>query len=277
MAGRFERLVLSHWSARDLAAAFDIPREQATLGHVTLGAFPGAVPLTADLGRWRAYVRDAIIDPALGRDMLMLQTVRRPALLRQVFAVAIGHPAQILSLNKLVGSLQESASLETVAHYLGLLHDAYLVATLPKFSHRAIRLRASPPKLVPLNNAFLAAGSSQDLPSAERAPELWGAWVESACLALLVNSGQEVCYWREEALEVDAVSAGSWGMLAIEVKTAPYTMRDLRGLLEFCRRQPEYRPLVICDEQHTSIAQAGGLDALPWQAFLWDGPEALGG
>ena len=67
--------------------------------------------LRNDLERWAAYVKDAIIDPAIGRDVLALGTVRRPGLLRQVFAAATGCLAQIVSLQKL----------QTVAHYLALL------------------------------------------------------------------------------------------------------------------------------------------------------------
>jgi len=52
------------------------------------------------------------------------RTVRKPALLRQVFAVAAGSPAQIISLQKMQGQLQDSGALETVAHYLALLQDA---------------------------------------------------------------------------------------------------------------------------------------------------------
>jgi uncharacterized protein len=78
--------------------------------------YPGAVQYQDDFPRWSAYVRDAIIEPAIGRDVLALGAVRRPALLRQVFAIAAGSPAQIMSLQKLQGQLQDSGALETVAH-----------------------------------------------------------------------------------------------------------------------------------------------------------------
>ena len=100
------------------------------LGLVRFGSYPGAVELEKTPARWRAYLRDAIIEPAIGRDMLALGTVRKPALLRQVFAVAAGSPAQIISLQKMQGQLQDSGALETVAHYLALLQDAYLIASL---------------------------------------------------------------------------------------------------------------------------------------------------
>ena len=71
--------------------------------------------------RWRVYLRDAIIDPAIGRDLLLLEMIRKPALLRQVFAIALGHPGEIISLNKIAGDLLEAGALETIAHYFAIL------------------------------------------------------------------------------------------------------------------------------------------------------------
>jgi predicted AAA+ superfamily ATPase len=155
MAGRFERLSLTHWSARALSVAFALPPAEAAVALVQTGSYPGAFPLRADPARGRAYVRDAIVEPAIGRDLMALTSIRRPALLRQIFAVAAGMPAQIVSLQKLQGQLGDPGALETVAQYLSLLSDAYLVAPLEKFSERVIRRRRAPPKLVTLNNALI--------------------------------------------------------------------------------------------------------------------------
>jgi predicted AAA+ superfamily ATPase len=111
-------------------------------------------------------------------------------------------------------------ALETIASYLELLHEAYLVAGLEKFSRRAIRRRAAPRKLITLNNAFLSATHPDGAPDPARDPARFGAWVENACLAAAVNLGQRVTYWREEPLEVDGVLEGSWGSWAVEIKTA---------------------------------------------------------
>jgi predicted AAA+ superfamily ATPase len=275
MAGRFERLALSHWPARDLARAFGLTQDEAVDAVVRFGGFPGGMGLRHDLARWRAYIRDSIVDPAVGRDILTLQPVRKPALVRQVFAVCVGHPSEIVALNKLAGLLGESGALATVAHYLELLGDAYLVAALRKFSKRELRRRSSPPKLVPLNNAFLASATQGDLPTRSGDPQRWGRWVENACLALMVNSGQAVHYWREAPLEVDAVVEGTWGKWAIEVKTGPYTQRDLAGLLEFSKRFRTYRPLLVCDEAETALARRLGVGSISWQQFLWSGTEEV--
>jgi uncharacterized protein len=272
LAGRFERMTLSHWSTSSLASVFQIPAEEAALRTVQFGSYPGAVSLQSDPARWRAYLRDAIIEPAIGRDVLALGAVRRPGLLRQVFAVAVGSPAQIVSLQKLQGQLQEKGSLETVAHYLALLQDAYLIAALERFSTRAHRRRAAPPKLVTLNNALLSAMHPEGPPDPTREPARFGFWVENACLAFAVNQGQRVTYWREEPLEVDAVLEGSWGEWAVEVKTGTFDSQGLKGLLEFCLRNPKFRPLVITAPGDEPITRRHGLLAVSWKEFLVSGP-----
>ena len=238
------------------------------------GTYPGAWALTRDQARWRAYIRDAIIEPAIGRDVLALGQVRRPALLRQVFAVAVGSPAQIVSLQKIQGQLADRGALETVAHYLGLLQDAYLVAPLEKFAKRAVRRRAAPPKLVTLNNALLSAMHPDGPPDEQRDAPRLGSWIENACLASAVNRGQRVTYWREEPLEVDGVLEGSWGAWAIEIKSARFDSRDLAGLLEFCKRHPAFRPLVVTRPGDEDLARRLDLQAISWVDFLAAGPAA---
>jgi len=272
LAGRFERLTLTHWSAASIAQVFKTEPAEAADLVVRMGSYPGAFPLRDDVPRWSAYVRDAILEPAIGRDILALASVRRPALLRQVFGVAASSPAQIVSLQKIQGQLQDAGALETVAHYLALLEEAFLVAPLPKFSGRAARRRAAPPKLVTLNNALVAVMDPKGIATASLDPQRFGAWVENACLAHAWNAGQKVSYWREEPLEVDGVFEGSWGRWAVEVKSGPFRTSELKALLELVRRHSELRPLVICDDSGRAGAERAGVQAIPWQQFLLSGP-----
>lgn len=270
MAGRFEKLQLNHWGAAELVEAFHLEPEKAVHHLVRHGSYPGAFPLVDDLLRWRAYMRDSIVEPAIGRDILMLEPVRRPALLRQLFFLCLEYPAKIVALHKLAGNLQDKGALETLAHYLQVLEQAFLVAGLPKFSARPIRQRSSPPKLVVLNNGLLAA-----VHDVEPAGQGWGGRVENACLAHAVNSGQEVCYWREEPYEVDGVFSGSWGKWVVEVKTGDFVMRDLAGLLEFCRRYPEFKPLVLCSRKRAA-EKLEGIATLYWGDFLLGKGPSIG-
>jgi len=81
-----------------------------------------------------------------------------------------------------------------------------------------------------------------------------------------------VSYWREEPLEVDGVMEGTWGSWAIEVKTGRISVADLKGLGEFARRHPAFRPLVVCDDEARPVAERAGLEAIQWSQFLLRGP-----
>jgi predicted AAA+ superfamily ATPase len=273
LAGRFESLTLTHWSASSLVQTFKCKPQEAAKIVVQTGTFPGAFPFRKDIPRWSAYVRDAILEPAIGRDILALQPVRRPALLRQVFGVAASSPAQIISLQKIQGQLNDAGALETIASYLMLLEEAFLIAPLMKFARRSTRQRAAPPKLVTLNNALVAVMDPHGIADPATDPARFGAWVENACLAHAWNAGQRVTYWREEPLEVDGILEGSWGSWAIEVKTGKFQMGDLRGLFELVRRHPELKPLVVCNETGISTAERAGVQATTWQQFLLEGPQ----
>ena len=274
LAGRFERMTLSHWPAAALASTFRLSEQDAALSLVQFGSYPGAMEFKNDPARWRGYVRDAIIEPAIGRDVLALGAVRRPALLRQVFAIATASPAQIVSLQKLQGQLQDKGALETVAHYLTMLQEAYLVAPLEKFATRAHRRRSAPPKLITLNNALLSAMHPDGPPDPANEPARFGAWVENACLAFAVNQGQRVTYWREEPLEIDAVFEGSWGNWAVEVKTGSFDVHALKGLLELCRRNTKFTPLVITAPGNENVPRRHGLHSMSWEGFLITGPTS---
>lgn len=268
MAGRFERLVLSHWGARDLAALAQIPPDDAAQRLVSHGGYPGAVALWNEPSRWQVYLREAIVEPAIGRDLLALEQVRKPALLRQIFAIASGHPSEILSLDKIAGRLAEKGALETIAHYLDLLNEAFLVTALQKASRAEVRRRRSPSKLIVRDNALLAT-IGQRPPSPQTDPERWGRWVENACLARILNAGFSVNYWREEPWETDGLFVGPddfrW---LIEVKTGHYTAEDLRGLSHASEKFPDFQPIVLCDRGQERVAEAAGFEAMPWQDFV---------
>jgi len=111
-------------------------------------------------------------------------------------------------------------------------------------------------------------------PDRSQEPARFVLWVENACLAFAVNRGQRVTYWREEPLEIDAVFEGSWGEWAVEVKTGGFDFSELKGLLEFCRRNPKLRPLVITAPGTERAARHHGLAAASWEEFLMSGPPS---
>jgi hypothetical protein len=84
-----------------------------------------------------------------------------------------------------------------------------------------------------------------------------------------VNQGQNVSYWREEPLEVDGVIQGTWGAWAVEIKSSgPIVSADVRGILEFCRRNPRFKPMIVTGASEAKAGDRFGITSLTWLDFL---------
>jgi hypothetical protein len=137
----------------EMRDAFGFTLEQ----YVFFGGYPGAAPLVHDERRWADHVRDALVETTIGKDVLLMAPVHKPALLRRVFDLACRYSGQVLSYTKMLGTLQDAGNTTTLAHYLDLLAGAGMVCGLQKVAGRAaVRQRASSPKLQVFNTAFMA-------------------------------------------------------------------------------------------------------------------------
>jgi predicted AAA+ superfamily ATPase len=243
LAGRFFLHRCLHWSYAECREAFgwDLDR------WLFYGGYPGAVPLVADLEAWRRYVRDSLIEAVLGRDVLALERVTKPALLRQLFAFVCRFPAQPVAYNKMLGQLQDAGNTTTLAHYLQLLEHAFLVSGLERFSSGRARSRGSTPKLVAWNNALVNALDVRDLEEARHDGAWWGRLTENAVGAHLANNlqgvGHEVAWWRDGRAEVDYVVRSGKTVWALEVKSG--RERSAPGLEAFRKRHPNSRTLLV--------------------------------
>ena len=234
LTGRFELIRLAHWSFPEMVAAFNVTLNE----YVYFGGYPGAADLTGDEQRWRSYVLDAFVEPTLERDVLALERVDKPALLRQLFKIGAAYSGQIVAYTKLLGQLQDAGNTTTLTRYLKLLSQVGLLRGLAKFAANEIRRRASKPKLQVLNTALLTVHSAYTYDTALSDRTHWGRLVESAVGAHLCNTATadtEVYYWRESNLEVDYVVRHGHRVVGIEVKSGNKFGR-LHGLQEFGRR-----------------------------------------
>jgi predicted AAA+ superfamily ATPase len=259
LAGRFFLHRAPHWSYDECRRAFGWD-----LDHwIFFGGYPGAAPFIDDEPAWRAYVSDSLVETVLARDVLALQTVAKPALLRHLFMLAAAFPAQILSYNKMLGQLQDAGNTTTLAHYLRLLETAFLASGLERFSGGRARSRGSSPKLVLWNNALVNALGLRSFEHARRDAAQWGRLVENAVGAHLLNHLQglafELTYWRERNDEVDYVVRHGDALWAIEVKSG--RPGKPRGLEALRRLRPNTTPLIV---------GAGGIDL---EAFLTTHPQ----
>lgn len=243
LAGRFFLHRCPHWSFAECRAAFGWSLAE----WLYFGGYPGAAALREDEPAWRAYVADALIETVLNRDVLALRTVAKPALLRQLFMLAAGLPAQIISYTKLIGQLQDAGNTTTLAQYLRLLEQAYLASALTRHSAGQARQRGSIPKLILWNNALVNALGTISFSAARQDLRWWGRLVENAAGAHLLNHLQglpyQVDYWRERDDEVDYVVSTGRRVLALEVKSG--RPGRLAGLAAFKARYPRCQCLVV--------------------------------
>ena len=244
LAGRFEMTRLPHWSFAEMRAAFGWSLEQ----YLFYGAYPGAAPLARQPQRWTRYVRDALIEPIVSRDVLLLSRVDKPALLRRLLELACAYSGQILSYTKMIGQLQDAGNTTTLAHYLDLLAGAGLVTGLQKYAGGVARRRASSPKLQVFNTALVTAQAGLTLQQARDDRVFWGRLVESAVGAHLANAAVggacELYHWRERNREVDFVVRAGKRLVAIEVKSGRVP-DALPGMAAFAEAFRPMRKLLV--------------------------------
>lgn len=243
LTGRYETIPITHWSFSEMSRAFDFSLES----YIYFGGYPGPAVLLPDHRRWSHYVETSILEPTVERDVLAMQRIHKPALLKRLLRLGAGFSGQILSYNKMLGQLHDAGNATTLARYLQLLAGAGLVCGLEKFSDSSQRQMASSPKLNVLNTAIIAAFSGYDFTEACADRSHWGRLVESAVGAHLVNSATRdigVYYWRDTPYEVDFVLKRGTALVAIEVKSGSRP-DQVSGLREFERRHSPLRSIVV--------------------------------
>lgn len=261
LAGRFETIHLTHWSFTEMREAFGWNARQ----YVWFGGYPGSAVLIDDEPRWKNYVRDALIETSISKDILMLSRIDKPTLLKKLFELGCLYSGQILSFTKIMGQLQDAGNTTTLSHYLRLLETAGLLGGIEKFSTKTIRKRSSSPKFQVYNNALLSAQHSKQFEDIVKIPDEWGRMVESAVGAYLVNQsireGFSVYYWREGNDEVDFVLELQGNIIAIEVKSG--IAKNTKGMQRFARKFHPHKTYLIDNKN------------LSWEEFLKINPVEL--
>lgn len=245
LAGRYELLRMLQWTYTEWSEAFGDSLEH----YLVCGGYPGAHSYQGDWPRWQGYIRDSIIEPVIGQDLLTLGRVRKPALFRQSFEILSAYPAQEISYTKLLGQMQESGNVELVKNYMDLYSAAFLLHALPKYSSKPWQLRSSSPKLLPGCPALVAAVMGER--SVEN-DDMRGRMFELAVGLEMIQRIDRISYWREGNHEVDYVVDLHGDLYAVEVKSG--RRRTSKGLDAFLRAHPTARPVIIGPEGFATFA-----------------------
>ena len=220
LEGRFEPIKMGYWDWQEMRDAFDFNIEQ----YIYFGGFPGLASDINDEDRWRDLMESTIITPILTRDILEIEEIRNPALLRQVFELACMESARELSLTKMQGTMN-SGTVPTIKNYLNILDQTMTVKPLQKYSPSPIKEKNSVPKMQVYNSAFRNRYGLHTFEEALTDATEWGRQVESAVGAHLANRSQldgfELLYWRnDKKKECDYILKKGQALVAIEVKSS---------------------------------------------------------
>ncbi len=243
LTGRFETLYVPHWSFEEMRALHGMTLDE----YIWFGGYPGAADLRHDEARWKAYMQTSIIETSISRDILMLTRVDKPALMRQLFDLGSSYSGQILSLNKIIGQMQDAGNTTTLSQYLTLLDQAGLLTGIMKYSPEIVRQRASSPKFQVHNTGLKSALDHLPYRGVRNDPSRWGRWVESTVGAHLVNQclvlGFRLYYWRHRNDEIDFVIEGNGKVIGLEVKTS--VSNTTSGMEAFKRQFNPDRVLLV--------------------------------
>lgn len=219
LGGRFEEIRMTHWSYPEMKECFGFTLDQ----FLFYGGYPGAADLINNPDRWEQYIQSAIIDATINKDILMNTPISKPALLRQTFELGASYSGELLSLTKMLGSLQDAGNTVTLAGYINLLDESGLLCGLQKYSIDTARRRASIPKFQVYNNALKMVYNPQTFDQAIMDRKGWGRIFESGIGAWIVGQAFvhrfEVFYWRDRNDEVDFILRKKGTIIAIEVKS----------------------------------------------------------
>lgn len=248
LAGRFELIRMPHWSYTEMRDAFGLTLDE----YIYYGGYPGPAHMIHDERRWRKYIKDSLVSPAIEKDVVMTSNIYKPALMKQLFELGCTYSAEILSLTKLMGQLQDAGNVTTLAAYLDILDQCALLTGLQKYANDEARKRASIPKYQVYNNALLTAYKGRNFEADRTDTNAWGRWVESAVGAHLLSMADEldyeVYYWRESSRnksdnEVDFIVVRDGEITAIEVKSGRRGMNS--GLPAFVEAFHPIRSFVV--------------------------------
>ena len=241
LMGRHEVIRSTHWDLAEMRAAFGYTVED----YLRFGGYPGAARLKANPKRWCNYMRDSIIEATITKDILQMERVRKPALMRALFELGAQCSAQEISYRKILGQLDDKGNTETIRNYLDLLAGAGMMSGLQKYDAKQLKVKSSSPRLL-VHDPSLMTANWRNASNLMEDPAQRGHLVETAVGASLLawgaKEGFQVYWWRDGANEVDYVVQNGDDVVAIEVKSGRVKHT---GIVEFCKRNPSARPMVV--------------------------------
>ena len=230
LTGRYQTINVYHWNFLETKKLISISLEE----FLKVGGYPGSYKFIKKKDVFESFIKSSIIEPVINMDILPFSHIQKPSLFKQVFEILCNYPAQEISYTKLLGQLQNKGNTDLIKTYISFYEKAFLFKPLEKFSLKAIRMKSSTPKFLPLSPCFSLLSHREDLSS-----RVFEATVGAQLLRLQGN----LYYWRERNKEVDFVFCFKNKIYGIEVKFGK--KKSSSGMETFLNKFKKAHPVFI--------------------------------
>ncbi|MCY4248724.1 MAG: hypothetical protein OXE95_14225 [Chloroflexi bacterium] len=150
-----------------MSEAFNVGLDQ----FIYFGGYPRGANLISEQGRWQEYITGNIIASSIEEDILKMQRVNKPVLLKQFFYLGAEFSGQIMLYNKMLGHLRNVGNTTTLSRYLEFFLKTGLMTGIKKYSPKFIDK-----SLQALNSMYLTRHCKRHVPDIHlKKPKLIGA------------------------------------------------------------------------------------------------------
>ena len=227
--------------------------------YLTQGGFPEAIKNESD------EILQRLFDDILTRDIAVRHSIRDVRTLKILSLYLASNCGNLISGSKLSAQLGIKTNV-TILEYLSYLEQCYLFFFVPKFNYSAKAQSVNPKKVYCIDTGMIQSvtlSSNADM----------GRMLENAVFIELRRRTKNIWYYSESSFECDFLYGhDSVPENAVQVcyeLTSENREREVRGLVETCRKFPGVKPLIITFNQKDKISYDGMIiEAIPAVEFF---------
>lgn len=227
--------------------------------YLTQGGFPEAIKNESD------EILQRLFDDILTRDIAVRHSIRDVRTLKILSLYLASNCGNLISGSKLSAQLGIKTNV-TILEYLSYLEQCYLFFFVPKFNYSAKAQSVNPKKVYCIDTGMIQSvtlSSNADM----------GRMLENAVFIELRRRTKNIWYYSESSFECDFLYGhDSIPENAVQVcyeLTSENREREVRGLVETCRKFPGVKPLIVTFNQKDKISYDGMIiEAIPAVEFF---------
>ena len=227
--------------------------------YLTQGGFPEAIKNESD------EILQRLFDDILTRDIAVRHSIRDVRTLKILSLYLASNCGNLISGSKLSAQLGIKTNV-TILEYLSYLEQCYLFFFVPKFNYSAKAQSVNPKKVYCIDTGMIQSVTLSSNADA-------GRMLENAVFIELRRRTKNIWYYSESSFECDFLYGhDSVPENAVQVcyeLTSENREREVRGLVETCKKFPGVKPLIVTFNQKDKISYDGMIiEAIPAVEFF---------